>query len=141
MKRRQRAPWRRAGFTLIELLVVLAIMASLMTLVVPRYATQTDRAEEVVLRHNLMTMREAIDRFHADHGGYPASLEVLVERAYLRQLPVDPITQSTTSWQIIPPPAEPSGIGAPATSSAHGVFDVRSTATGKARDGTPFQDL
>ncbi|GJG98355.1 type II secretion system protein [Cupriavidus pauculus] len=118
MKRRQGTPWRRAGFTLIELLVMLAIMASLMTLVVPRYATQTDRAEEVVLRHTLMTMREAIDRFHADHGGYPASLEVLVECAYLRQLPVDPITQSSTSWAIVPPPAESSGIGAPVAGSA-----------------------
>lgn len=139
MGRRIFANERRAGFTLIELLVVLAIMAALMTLVVPRYATQTDRAEEVVLRHNLLAMREAIDRFHADHGDYPPSLEALVAKSYLRQIPIDPILRSTTAWRLVSPPTSdstPYGRQAP-----EGVFDVRSTAPGQTRDGTPFQDL
>ncbi|WP_035879922.1 prepilin-type N-terminal cleavage/methylation domain-containing protein [Cupriavidus sp. BIS7] len=132
---------RRAGFTLIELLVVLAIMAALMTLVVPRYATQTERAEEVVLRHNLLAMRDAIDRFHADHGQYPPSLDALVQRSYLRQMPLDPITRTADSWEIVPPPVDPHSPPMTEGSAAAGVFDVRSGAQGEARDGTPYREL
>jgi len=132
---------RHAGFTLIELLVVLAIMAALMTLVVPRYATQTERAEEVVLRHNLLAMREAIDRFHADHGHYPPSLDALVRQSYLRQIPLDPVNRSASTWTIVPPPVDPHTPAMPDSQSAAGVFDVRSGAQGETRDGTPFREL
>lgn len=134
---------QRAGFTLIELLVVLAIMATLMTLVVPRYATQTERAEEVVLRHNLLAMRDAIDRFHADHGHYPPSLEALVQQSYLRQIPLDPVTRNADGWETLPPPIDPQALAisesrAPAGA---GVFDIRSGAQGETRDGTPYREL
>ena len=117
---------RRLGFTLIELLVVLAIMASLLTLVVPRYFQQTDRAQETVLKHNLVAVRDGIDKFFADTGRYPATLNELVERKYLRELPLDPITNRRDSWQIIPP------------ENGNGVYDLKSGAEGKGNDGTPF---
>jgi type II secretion system protein G len=132
---------RRSGFTLIELLVVLAIMAALMTLVVPRYATQTERAEEVVLRHNLLAMREAIDRFHADHGHYPPSLEALVQQSYLRQIPLDPVTRNADGWETVPPPVDPQGFTISESRTPAGVFDVRSGALGETRDGTPYREL
>ena len=116
----------RRGFTLIELLVVLAIMASLLTLVVPRYFQQTDRAQETVLKHNLVAVRDGIDKFFADTGRYPANLDELVERKYLRELPLDPITNRRDSWQIIPP------------ESGSGVYDLKSGAEGTAKDGTAF---
>ena len=117
---------RRLGFTLIELLVVLAIMASLLTLVVPRYFQQTDRAQETVLKHNLVAVRDGIDKFFADTGRYPATLNELVERKYLRELPLDPITNRRDSWQIITP------------ENGNGVYDLKSGAEGKGNDGTPF---
>ena len=80
------------GFTLIELLVVLAIMASLLTLVVPRYFQQTDRAQETVLKHNLVAVRDGIDKFYADTGRYPNNLDELVSRKYLLEAPLDPNT-------------------------------------------------
>lgn len=46
-----------AGFTLIELLVVLAIVASSLTLAVPRYLNQLETSKEAVLRDNLRTTR------------------------------------------------------------------------------------
>ena len=58
-------------------------------------------------------------------------LAELVERKYLRAAPVDPFTESADSWTIIPPEA-----GAPG-----GVYDLKSTASGNARDGTPLSDL
>ncbi|WP_348944368.1 prepilin-type N-terminal cleavage/methylation domain-containing protein [Chitinibacter sp. FCG-7] len=117
---------RRFGFTLIELLVVLAIMASLLTLVVPRYFQQTDRAQETVLKHNLVAVREGIDKFFADTGRYPNSLEEMVERKYLREVPLDPITNRRDSWVIINAEGSP------------GVYDIRSGSDATAKDGTLY---
>lgn len=119
----------KRGFTLIELLVVLAIIATLLTLAVPRYFQHVERSKEAVLRENLATVRDAIDQYHADTGAWPASLETLVEKRYLRRLPPDPITESTDSWQIVAPPDDGTG-----------VYDLRSGAEGAALDGSAYAD-
>ena len=116
----------KSGFTLIELLVVLAIMASLLTLVVPRYFQQTDRAQETVLKHNLVAVRDGIDKFYADTGRYPATLDDMVDRKYLREVPLDPITGSRSSWKIIPP------------ENGTGVYDIKSGSDATAKDGSAY---
>ncbi len=121
-----------AGFTLIELIVVMAIVAMLIALSLPRYGRSIERSREAVLRHDLHAMREAIDLFMADRQRYPATLDELVEHRYLRALPVDPYTDSSSTWTTLAPPAS----GSDAT--LDGVFDVRSGAPGQASDGTPF---
>lgn len=118
------------AFTLIELLVVMAIVATLLTLAVPRYFQSTDKAREAVLKQNLAQMREAIDKFYADRGRYPDTLDDLVARKYLRSVPLDPVTESTQTWSLIPP--DPTAKG--------GVFDVRSGAKGAGLDGTNYGD-
>lgn len=65
---------RARGFTLIELLVVLAAVALLLGLTLPRYIAHLDRAREAALRQNLATLRDAIDKFHADRERYPQGL-------------------------------------------------------------------
>jgi general secretion pathway protein G len=119
-----------SAFTLIELLVVMAIVATLLTLAVPRYFHSTDKAREAVLKQNLAQMREAIDKFYADRGRYPDSLDDLVARKYLRSVPLDPVTESTQTWSLISP--DPTARG--------GVFDVRSGAKGAGLDGTNYAD-
>jgi len=69
---------RPRGFTLIELLVVLAIIATLLTIAVPRYTGSVDKAKESVLKENLATLREAIDKHYGDTSKYPATLNDLV---------------------------------------------------------------
>lgn len=86
------------GFTLIELLVVMAIIATLMTMVAPRYFQQTERAKEVVLKHNLNTLRLSLDKYRRDRIDSPPNLQELVAQGYLRQLPLDPITDNHDSW-------------------------------------------
>lgn len=120
------------GFTLIELLVVMTVIALLLSLALPRYLQSVDRSKEAVLRENLNTMRDAIDKFHSDRGRYPESLPDLVTQRYLRAVPVDPVAETEKEWIIVPPPQ---GVG------QGGVYDVRSSAEGKARDGKAFSEL
>jgi general secretion pathway protein G len=120
---------RRRGFTLIELLVVLAIIGTLLTIALPKYLHSVARSREAVLHQDLHVMRTAIDQFLADSGHYPASLDELVERRYLRSLPDDPVTESAKTWVVVAPPEE---LG------ATGVYDVRSGAAGESLEGTPY---
>jgi general secretion pathway protein G len=121
---------RLGGFTLIELLVAMVIIALLMSIAVPRYFHSVSKAEETSLKADLSVMREALDKYYADNGRYPDSLDDLVTRKYLRKVPVDPITQSDTTWQLIPPDDGRKG----------GIFDIKSGASGSASDGTSYAD-
>jgi general secretion pathway protein G len=121
---------RTRGFTMIELMVALAILATILTIAAPKYFGNLDAAKENTLREDLFVMRNAIDKHFSDLGRYPDSLNDLVERRYLRAVPVDPITQKSSSW-IVKPPPDPS-LGA--------VYDVQSGAGNKARDGSAYKD-
>ncbi len=121
---------RRAGFTLIELLVVLAIVALMLTLAVPRYFPSIDKAKETILADNLRNTRDVIDQFYADRGYYPDTLDQLVEKKYLRSLPVDPITESTASWVLV----------APEDATKGGVASIKSGAPGLDRQGKPYSE-
>lgn len=121
---------RRAGFTLIELLVVMSIIATLLSIAVPRYFRTLERSRETVLRQDLSVMREAIDKHYGDFGQYPDSLVALVERHYIRAVPVDPFTKSADNWQMVV-----------SDDADHpGIRDVHSAAEGKAADGTSYQE-
>lgn len=119
------------GFTLMELMVVMAIIASLMTLALPRYFHSVDRSREAVLKQDLHIMRDAIDKFLADRGRYPATLDELAEKRYLRKVPVDPITESVSSWVVVTPPEG---------ENREGVYDVRSGAPGQSLDGESYEN-
>ena len=115
------------GFTLVELLVVMAIIATLMTLVTPQYFRQHAKAQETVLRHNLSSIRQALDQYREDHGNNPESLQALVDRRYLREIPVDPLTGQRDTWQLQP-------------SDEQGLGDVRSGASGTDTNGSAYAD-
>jgi len=119
------------GFTLVELLVVLAIIALLLTIAVPRYFAHVERAKEATLRESLNVMRESIDKYHADTGKFPESLDDLVTKRYLRKVPLDPITERSDTWVLVPSP-NPAVPG--------NVYDIKSGAPGDGLDGTPYAD-
>jgi len=120
---------RKKGFTLIELLVVMSVIATLLTIAVPRYFQHLDRAREASLRESLAVMRDAVDKYRADTGRYPETLEELVTKRYLRKVPPDPITESTDTWVIVPPPDEP---------GQKKVWDIHSGAEGQGISGSEY---
>lgn len=122
--------YAKNGFTLVELLVVMAIIATLLTIAVPRYFNSLEKSKEAVLHQNLALTRGALDKYYGDNGRYPETLDELVSKKYLRSLPSDPITGDTTTWLIVPPDMPEKG----------GVFDVRSGALGTARNGSLYKD-
>jgi general secretion pathway protein G len=113
---------------LIELLVVMSIISVLLTIAVPRYFRTVQRSKETVLRHDLSVLRESIDKYYGDLGAYPDGLAALVEKHYIRSVPVDPFTKSAESWLLVASddPDHP------------GVRDLHSGSPDAAFDGSPF---
>jgi general secretion pathway protein G len=136
--RRQIAKWplrQDRGFTLIELLIVLSIIVVLASMGLAQYRNSIQHSKEAVLKQDLFLMRDAIDQYYADKGQYPSTLDALASDGYLRSIPKDPITDSTSTWQAIP--AEPS----PNNPTVEpGVFDVKSGSDRTALDGSKYSD-
>ena len=83
-----------AGFTLIELMIVITIILILIGMAAGRYDKSVQRAREATLHQDLTAMRMSIDNYTLDKQSAPQSLEDLVQAGYLRQIPVDPMTQA-----------------------------------------------
>ena len=124
-------PRLQRAFTLIELLVVMAIIGTLLMIAVPRYFSSLRKAQEATLRQDLAVMRDALDKYLGDVGQYPETLDVLVERRYLRAIPVDPFTRSAETWIIVPSDSP----------ELAGIRDVQSGAEGTMVDGTAYSDI
>jgi general secretion pathway protein G len=125
---------RSFGFTLIEMMIVMSIIVILIGIAIPFYQKSLIRAKETVLHSNLVAMRSAIDEYSYDKQKAPQSLQDLVTDGYLREVPKDPIANST-DWKIIMEDA-----GQAVNSTEPGIFDVRSNARGKSLEGTPYSD-
>lgn len=119
------------AFTLIELLIVMAIIALLLTIALPRYFGSVEKSKEVALKENLQVLRTGIDRYYADRGRYPDALSDLVSHKYFRSVPLDPMTESSTTWVAV----NSLDVDKP------GIEDVKSGALGKTIDGVPYDQL
>ncbi len=118
------------GFTLIEMMIVLAIMSILATIATPNMQRYIVRAREASLRETLFVFRDVIDQHYSDQGKYPGSLQELVKMKYIRSIPIDPITGSSSTWIVTPPEGEEKG----------GVYDVHSGSDRVSLDGEPYNE-
>jgi general secretion pathway protein G len=125
----------RSGFTLIELLVVLSIIMVLASMGLAQYRNSIQHSKEAVLKQDLFLMRDAIDQYYADKGQYPSTLDALASDGYVRSIPKDPITDSTTTWQSVPAEPNPNS-----PTVEPGVFDVKSGSEKTALDGSKYAD-
>jgi general secretion pathway protein G len=144
--RPERHDWRAArrrgaeGFTLIELIIVIAVIGILATLVIPRMSQTPLKAKEAVLKADLHAMRDVIDQYFADRGSYPESLEDLVQHGYLRAIPKDPLTNSTSTWQIVYASDLGKEEDLDGRSNKRGIFDVKSGASGSDSNGRAYSE-
>jgi len=102
------------GFTLIELVVVMALIGLLVSIAAPRYFGIVDNGRVNIQRQNLSVLRDGIDKFAGDLGRYPDTLDELVAKRYLREIPIDPVSGSR-EWAVV----------APADGTSGAVFDVQ----------------
>ena len=125
----------RAGYTLIELIIVMAIISVLVGIAVPIYTRAIQRSKETVLKSNLFNLRVAIDEYTFDKKAAPQTLDDLVSEGYLRQVPVDPVTGSERTWEVIIEDALTS-----VDQTQPGIFDVHSGSDLISLEGTPYSE-
>ena len=129
MKRQQ------GGFTMLEMMVVISIMLILISIAVPAYNRSIIHARETVLRQDLFTLRSVIDQYTEDRQKAPQSLSDLVSAGYLRQIPVDPMTNSNSTWQVVQ-----EDILQSVDQQEPGISDVHSGSNASSSEGTPYSD-
>ncbi|MFZ0394530.1 MAG: type II secretion system protein [Terracidiphilus sp.] len=125
----------QSGFTLIELMIVMAIISILAVVAIPSYLGAVRQAREAVLKEDLQTMRNAIDSYTADKQKAPQALDDLVQEGYLREIPEDPMTHSTSTWVT-----DTSDALSSLDQTDSGIGNVHSGSDEQGSDGRPYSD-
>lgn len=64
----------KKAFTLVELIMVLVIIGLLASIIIPKFAEQSDAAKIAETKANLEKLRLAIELFYSNNGRYPGML-------------------------------------------------------------------
>ncbi|MEW6735601.1 MAG: prepilin-type N-terminal cleavage/methylation domain-containing protein [Acidobacteriota bacterium] len=135
LARQIRKSQKTSGFTLLELVIVITVLVILSTMTVPLFQTIVRQAKETTLKDTLFKLRDAVDKYTLDKEEAPQSLEDLVKANYIREVPVDPITGSSETWELEMEEEPVSRTG------KRGIKNVFSGAEGEASTGVPYKDF
>ncbi len=91
---------RDRGFTLIELMIVISMILILVSISIPAYNQSILRAKESVLKQDLFQLRSLISQYTLDKQKAPQALDDLVQSGYIKQIPIDPMTGSNSTWTV-----------------------------------------
>jgi general secretion pathway protein G len=114
-------------------MIGIAVLALVLPISISSYRSVVLKARETVLRDNLSQMRRVIKQYIKDKQQPPHALQDLVDGGYFRQLPIDPITNSNSTWNAV--------IETAVVSPGHterGISDVRSGSSSRSSDGTAY---
>ncbi len=121
------------GFSLLELMIAMFILIILISVAVPTYQRTVQHARETVLKENLWQIRRAIDQFSSDKGRSPQTIDDLVTEKYLREIPVDPISE-TAEWTVV------TGEDPSSPDAEQGMKDVKSSSDGVDSEGKAYSE-
>jgi general secretion pathway protein G len=124
---------RDRGFTLIELMIVISMILILVSISIPAYNQSILRAKESVLRQDLFELRSLISQYTLDKQKAPQALDDLVQGGYIKQIPMDPMTGSNSTWTV-----DQEDTVMSVDQQDPGVSDVHSGAAGTSSDGTAY---
>lgn len=113
-------------------MIVVTIIGILVTLAQPVFFRAVRSAKEAALKEDLFILRDVIDQYYADNQKYPAALNDLVEKKYIRRIPKDPITLSADTWVPV--------FFTDEQGQQQGIWDIRSGSDALALDGTRYAD-
>lgn len=119
----------RLGFTFIEAAMTISIIAILCMIAYPAATNYVKKTRDAALKKDLFVLRESVDKFYAAYSRYPKSLDELVERSFIRAIPIDPVTNSYQTWKLIP-----------SKDGERDVFNVKSGAEGSDGEGVAYEN-
>ena len=124
---------RDRGFTLIELMIVISMILILVSISIPAYNQSILRAKESVLRQDLFQLRSLISQYTLDKQKAPQSLDDLVQAGYIKQIPLDPMTASNSTWTV-----DQEDTVMSVDQQDPGISDVHSGSADTSSDGTAY---
>jgi len=124
---------RSQGFTLIEMLIVISLVMILVAIAVPNYQRSIMRAKESVLKQDLFQLRSLISQYTLDKQKAPQALDDLITAGYLKQIPIDPMTNARDTWTV-----DQEDTLLSVDQQEPGISDVHSGSNAISSDGTAY---
>src|SRR6266581_5984255 len=124
---------RDRGFTLIELMIVISLILILVSISIPVYNQSILRAKESVLKQDLFQLRSLISQYTLDKQKAPQALDDLITAGYLKQIPIDPMTNARDTWTV-----DQEDTLLSVDQQEPGISDVHSGSSAISSDGTAY---